>query len=84
MWDIGLARCHVKYCTLGMSPSDYNASLLPVFARWFRLFCHTNVVRIVTLCKKKIYILLLFSPHKLTRQLDKNSERKWNADDKTN
>ena len=31
MKDIGLARSHVNYLTLGMSPSDDNGSLLPVF-----------------------------------------------------
>ena len=29
MLDIGLARSHVKYLTLGMNPSDDNASSLP-------------------------------------------------------
>ena len=33
MLDIGLARSHVKYLTLGKSPSDDNASSLPVFSR---------------------------------------------------
>ena len=51
MLDIGLARSHVKYLTLGKSLSDDNASSLPVFEGWFRLFCSTNVVWIVTLCK---------------------------------
>ena len=31
MLGIGLARSHVKYLTLGQSPSDNNASSLPVF-----------------------------------------------------
>ena len=48
MLDIGLARSHIKYLTLGKSPSDDNASSLPVFEGWFRLFCYTNVVWIVT------------------------------------
>ena len=51
MLDIGLARSHVKYLTLGKSLSDDNASSLPVFEEWFRLFCYTNVVWIVTLSK---------------------------------
>ena len=51
MLDIGLARSHVKYLTLGQSPTDDNASSLPVFEGWFRLICSTNVVWIVTLCK---------------------------------
>ena len=51
MEDIGLAMSHIKYLTLSMSPSDDNASLLPVFEGWFRLFCYTNVVQIVTLRK---------------------------------
>ena len=41
--DIGQARSHVKYPTLGKSPSDNNASSLPLFEGWFRLFCYTNV-----------------------------------------
>ena len=51
MLDIGLAMSHVKYFTLGKSPSDDNASSLPVFEGWFHLFCYTNVVWTVTLCK---------------------------------
>ena len=51
MLDIGLARSHVKHLTLGKNPSDHNASSLPVFEGWFRLFCYANVVWIVTLCK---------------------------------
>ena len=51
MLDIGLARSHIKYLTLGQSLSDDNASSLPVLEEWFRLFCSTNVVWIVTLCK---------------------------------
>ncbi len=53
MLHIGLARSHVKYLTLGKSPSDDNVSSLPVCEGWFRLFCYrpTNVVEIVTLCK---------------------------------
>ena len=51
MWAIGLARSHVKYLTLGMRPSDDNAFSLPVFEGCSRLFCNTNVVRIVSLCK---------------------------------
>ena len=51
MLDIRLARSHGKYLTLGKSPSDDNASLLPVFEGWFRLFCYTNVVWIVTFRK---------------------------------
>ena len=47
MLDIGLAKSHVKYLALGMKPSDDNAFLLPVFTECSRLFCHTNVVRIV-------------------------------------
>ena len=50
MLDIGLARRHVKYLTFRKSPSDDNASSLSVFEEWFRLFCYTNVVWIVTLC----------------------------------
>ena len=51
MQDIGLAKSHVKYLALEMRPSDDNASLLPLFEGWSFLLCHTNVVRIVTLCK---------------------------------
>ena len=53
MLDIGLGWSHVKYLTLGKSPSDYNACALPVFEGWFRLFCYTNVVWIVALRKNK-------------------------------
>ena len=60
MLDIGLARSHVKYFTPGKIPSDDNASSLPVFEGWFRLFCYPNIVWIVTLCKKyKKYIRIL-------------------------
>ena len=38
MLDIRLARSHVKYLALGKSPSDDNASSLPVFEGWFRLY----------------------------------------------
>ena len=57
MLDIGLARSHVKYLTLGKSPSDDNASSLSVFEKWFRLFCYINVVWIVTFLQKlkKLY-----------------------------
>ena len=51
MLDIGLARSHVKYLALGKSPSDDNAFSLPVFEEWLRLFCYTNDVWFVTLCK---------------------------------
>ena len=51
MEDVGLARSHVKCHTLGMKPSNDDASLLTVFEGRSRLFCHTNVVRMVTLCK---------------------------------
>ena len=37
MFDIGLARSHVKYLTLGKSPSDDNASSLFVFEGYFAL-----------------------------------------------
>ena len=55
---MGLVKSHLKYLTLGTRPSDDNASLLRVFEAWSRLFCHTNVVQIVTLCKikKNIYV----------------------------
>ena len=48
MLDIGLARSHVKYFTLGKSSSDDNASSLALCKGWFRLFCYTEVVWIVT------------------------------------
>ena len=38
MWNVGLARSHVKYLTLGMRPNDDNASLLPVFEEWSAYF----------------------------------------------
>ena len=60
MLDVGLARSHVKYLTLGKIPRDDNASPLLVFKGWFRLFCYTNVAWIVTLCKnQKKYIQIL-------------------------
>ena len=63
MLDIRLARSHINYLTFGKSPSDDNASSLPVFEGWFRPFCYTNVVWIVTLCKnlKKYIRILLMS-----------------------
>ena len=62
MQDIALARSHVKYLTLGIRSGDDNASLLRVFEGWSRLFCHTNVVRIVTpLQKIKKYMYILYS-----------------------
>ena len=73
MLDIGLARSHVKYLTLGKSPSDDNASSPPAFEGWFRLFCYTNVVWIVTFVKY-IHILLMskdaernFASHQINR-----------------
>ena len=39
----------MKYLTLAMRSSDDNASLLPVFEGCSCLFCHADVVRIVTL-----------------------------------
>ena len=77
MLDIGLAKSHLKYLTLGKSSSDDNASSLLVFEGWFRLFCYTNVVCIVTFCrneKKYIHILLMskdaernFASHRIYR-----------------
>ena len=36
---------------LGRGTGDDDAPLSPAFEEWSRLFCHTNVVRIVTFCK---------------------------------
>ena len=60
-----------------MSPSDDNESLTPVFEGWPRLFCHTNVVRIVALCKNyKIYKATRFYTCRVKRKSENNGERR--------
>ena len=69
MLNSGLARSHVKYVTLGMSPNDDNASLLPYLRDGSAYFAILTLLGSSLFVKtKKIYIQ---GVHKVSLQFEK-------------